>query len=250
VKFFIAPPPVEQFKKRFQYWNQIIDALNQADYQSALTICDTAQSEFPDLAAFYRGYTLALKGEYREAIGAWQGLGKPRFTEPWRDDARPAMALCQLLLGEPRAATAAVRQWRANWSLKERAWQLEHELTLSAASPATAISSAEARKALTFFKPQLDPKNPDYQRRIRAARAIAERRYRDALNELRLLRIKRLVTTQDRLLMAYCYSKLGDAENARILREQVENEIQRTQHHERWNLRLLGRILFPKEWRM
>lgn len=250
VKFFIAPPPVEQFKKRFQYWNQIIDALNQADYQNALAICDTAQLEFPDLAAFYRGYTLALKGKYREAIRAWQGLSKPRFTEPWRYDARPAMALCQLLLGETRDATTTARQWRADWSLKERAWQLEYELTLSAASPATAIASAEARKALTFFKPQLDPKNPDYQRRIRAARAIAEKRYRDALNELRSLQIKHLVSTQDRLLMAYCYSKLGDAENARLLREQAENELQHSEHPERWNLRLLGRVLFPKEWRM
>ncbi|MCX7925165.1 MAG: hypothetical protein N2554_05070, partial [Fimbriimonadales bacterium] len=250
VKFFIAPPPIEQFRKRRQYVDQISAAIIRADYENALALCNRARKEFPELAAFYRGYALALKGEYKRAIQAWQGLGKPRFEEPWRYDPRPAAALCYLLLGDRQSARATANAWRADWNLADRAWYEHTEITLSAASPETAISPAEAQRALNFFNPKSDPKNPDYQRRIRAARALAEQRYRAALRELQSLQIKRLVGPQDRLLMAYLYAKLGDAENARFLRQQVESELAPTEYYEWWNLRLLDRILFPREWRL
>lgn len=251
VKFFVAPPPTERFLERRQYVDQITDAIVRADYQSALRLCDKAQSRFPDLAAFYRGYALALQGRYRQAIQAWQGLGKPRFEDPWRDDPRPAVALCHLLRGDARSAQAVARAWRADWNLNDRVMWLDYsEITLSAASPATAISESEVRQALTLLNPKRDPKNPDYQRRFRAARAIAERRYRDALNELQSLQIKHLITPQDRLLKAYLLIQRGEAESARPLLQQVEGEVSEVRRPDWWNLRLLGRILFPNEWRL
>ncbi|MCX7993168.1 MAG: hypothetical protein N2651_05820 [Fimbriimonadales bacterium] len=247
-------------------------ALGQGNYAEAARLAEQLKASDPEKASALRGAALAMQRQYAQAIPELQRAanataGKPRYQTSYESLTALRIA-CLALSGErPQAVQLAKTFNRETAKLYAEQYPrpaIVYGILLGAAMPDAAFTPAEAQQMLRYDDPAYEVRH--YKQHLQAYLQLRQRQYRPALTSLRrtytdpeIAAVAPSAPQPETLLAeAYLHQQLGDkatmqarlraAEQSLRTAMRQTNEEQRLMHY--CTLALLGRVLFPKEWKL
>lgn len=254
-EFYVSPPPVEQLRQREQLEAQSRKALQRGDYARAVQVWENAPVEFALQAHYWRGSAYALKGDYARAAAEFQqaaGLLQSVSSQYDQEyEARPALALCLLLMGRRADAAQVARDFTAQVAQhRECLWETEllaSALCLLMPEVAPPLQRVDERTR-AWVQLARQRRNQAYAEMAQRARAIQAALQRDYRRASRLFpRSPRTYNSDyDPLLLALLYKQAGNLELARFYHDEARAFLRPRRGDQQYlNGMLLMRILFP-----
>lgn len=253
-----------------------LEALSQAmadgNYAEVVRLAKQVEKQDPVRAAIWRGTALALQRNYKGALSdlyraCVELRPKPRYETPYEGLVVMRVA-CLALSGQREDALALARQFhRETAKLYAEVYPrpaILYGILLSLAMPQAAFTEVEVRGMLNYEDPSYEAAG--YEIYEITYLQIRHKKYRDALKDIRRTyadpKINCGVATEPSsealLLEAYLHRKLGETAAMRDRLRMAEQSLPRwmrgTQGEEylldNCVSVLLGRLLFPDEWRL